>query len=104
MSKSDYVFISYSRTDNNFVEKLSADLRKQGISVWIDNQKIQAGANWMEEITKGLNNASALIYVISSDSVKSKWVERELQYIIQQNKIVLPVPIPSPLRAKKSLI
>lgn len=93
MNQDDYVFISYSRRDREFVEKLSSDLRKRGISVWIDTENIQAGTNWQSEIERGLGNASALIFVISPNSTKSKWMIEELTATIQLHKIVLPVII-----------
>lgn len=93
MNDPDYVFISYAQSDSAFVNRLSAELRQKGISVWIDNQEIHPGSDWLKEIKKGLINASALIYVISSNSLKSKWVERELLFIIHQEKIILPVLI-----------
>jgi hypothetical protein len=93
MNQDDYVFISYSRRDSQFVEKLSSDLRERGISTWIDTAAIQPGTNWKSEIERALRNASALIFVISPDSTKSQWMIRELTATIQLHKTVLPVII-----------
>lgn len=93
MTTSEYVFVSYSRNDKHFVDKLSANLRQRGINVWIDVENIMPGTDWQSEIEKGLKGATALILVISKDSVKSKWALLELAEMIRFNKFVLPLII-----------
>ena len=39
-------FISYSRADSAFADKLGEDLEKRGIAVWIDRESIEGGAAW----------------------------------------------------------
>jgi len=65
MRAMDYTFISYSRQDHTFVDKLVADLQQAGIRVWRDTEQIQAGAQWQREIEDALENAVALLYVSS---------------------------------------
>ncbi len=66
------IFISYSRYDTKFVDKLSNDLRQKGIDVWIDRENILPGEMWQKQIGIGLNKASALIFVISRYSIQSQ--------------------------------
>ena len=42
----EYVFISYAREDDDFVLKLATELKDRGISVWLDQWDIPAGADW----------------------------------------------------------
>lgn len=92
-TSSAYVFISYSRNDRQFVERLSTELQRQGITTWIDTENIQAGANWQEEIEKGLLQADILLYVASQQSAKSQWIELELQAFLRGKGRAIPVVI-----------
>ena len=43
------IFISYSRQDSAYVEKLIAAFEGRGLSVWLDN-RIDYGTAWQHEI------------------------------------------------------
>ena len=66
------VFISYSSSDKNFVEKLSKDLNELGIGVWFDKLEIKVGDSIVEKINKGISENDYLAIVLSPDSVNSK--------------------------------
>ena len=88
-----YVFISYSRRDSAFVERLADTLRAAGVQTWTDVESIPAGANWQKEIEKGLLNASVLVYVASKNSVSSQWMDAELQAFLRGQKRLIPIVI-----------
>jgi hypothetical protein len=88
-----YVFISYSRQDSAFVERLADTLRGAGVQIWTDVENIVAGANWQKEIEKGLLNASVLIYIASKNSMSSKWMDAELQAFLRGQKRIIPIVI-----------
>lgn len=88
-----YVFISYSRRDNVFIEKLTEALRTVGVRTWTDIENIAAGTNWQKGIEKGLKNASMLIYVSSKNSISSQWMDVELQEFLRSEKRVIPIVI-----------
>lgn len=90
-----YVFISYSRHDRGFVERLSAALRSAGVRTWTDVENISAGANWQAEIEKGLLQATVLLYVSSQNASTSKWMEQELGAFIRGSGRVIPIVIDS---------
>lgn len=50
MIRTDFVFISYSRQDKAFVDRLADDLRCGGVRVWRDVEEIAPGTNWEREI------------------------------------------------------
>ncbi len=84
-------FISYSRRNTNFAERLARDLTDAGIEVWIDFRQIHAGERWKDEIRRGIERSEVIIIVLSPDSVVSEWVQFEILYGREQNKIMLPV-------------
>ena len=92
MSK-PYIFISYSRQDRSFVERLSAALKAAGVQTWTDIENISAGANWQTEIETGLLQAEILLYVSSQNSSTSKWIETELTAFMRGSGRVIPIII-----------
>ena len=88
-----YVFISYSREDRAFVERLAKVLHSAGVKTWIDTQNISAGGNWQQEIEKGLLNADVLLYVASSKANASAWTDFELQAYLKGPGRIIPIII-----------
>ena len=72
-----HAFISYSRKDTPFVERLEAALNARGISTWRDATSIPGGDDWYQNIVTGLTNAYAVICIVTPNADESKWVRRE---------------------------
>ena len=85
------VFISYSRRDLVFVEKFAEDLQKAGYDVWYDLTDLEGGDRWAREIEDGIRTSDIFVIVISPDSVKSEWVEREFLYASNRMMKIVPV-------------
>jgi hypothetical protein len=85
------IFISYSRRDLEFVERLAFDLNEKVSRVWFDKSDIQVGQQWRDEIRKGIDNCVAMVFVISPDSVASIHVKYEVDLAIELGKVVIPV-------------
>jgi len=88
-----YVFISYSRQDRTFVQRLVSSLREEGVQTWTDLENISPGQEWAQEIERGLLRSSALIYVASRNSTQSEWMDVELRAFLSKNSHVIPVII-----------
>lgn len=71
-------FLSHSSNDKPLVRQLAADLTAAGITVWIDEQNIGVGDSIPGRIAQGLAESDYFVIVLSESSVKSKWVEHEL--------------------------
>lgn len=50
-----YIFICYARIDREFVRKLAANLKSQGVPVWLDQWDIPPGADWDQSIDSALH-------------------------------------------------
>jgi len=85
------VFISYSRKDSAFVQRLNTALVGDQRLVWVDWQGIPAGEDWWNEIKLGIENAETFVVVISDNWLKSQICHQELEYARDHNKRILPV-------------
>lgn len=101
-----YAFVSYSRHDRQFVERLTGSLREAGVRTWTDLDNIAPGKEWAHEIDRGLVEARVLIYVASTHSAQSRWMDAEFDAFLRKAGRVIPVIIdddgpanlPPPLR------
>ena len=85
------VFISYSRRDSEFVQRLNTAFVGANRVVWVDWQSIPRGEDWWHEIQQGIENVDAFICVISEHWLTSEICHNELLQARQNNKRVLPI-------------
>ena len=93
-------FISHSSSDHDEVQILIEYLNKQGKNIycdWInDNDYLKrnlVGAATLNVITKRLQQSKELIFVVSTNSVNSKWCKYELNDFYQQHKNIYFITI-----------
>jgi hypothetical protein len=84
-------FISYSRTDADFVLRLCQDLRAAGTSIWLDKLDIRPGEDWDESIARGLAECGRMVIVLSPTSVASDNVLDEVGYALSKKKPIIPI-------------
>jgi len=84
-------FISYSRTDLDFVKKLAFDLQDAGYDVWYDLTDLEGGDRWSVEISNAIKACDAFIIVVSPRSMDSNWVEKEFLYASNRKKRIVPI-------------
>jgi hypothetical protein len=75
------VFVSYSRDDAAWAQKLRNDLvhPSRGLEVFLDTQ-IQGGEEWEKQLAVNLKNCRNLVLLWSdTHAAKSEWVKREAQ-------------------------
>jgi WD40 repeat protein len=84
-------FVSYSRRDKDLVERLNAALEGRDRDVWVDWEDIPPTADWLAQIRSGIEEANALIFVISPDSIASEVCVTELGVAEELNKRIVPL-------------
>lgn len=87
------VFISYSRADGKVTKALARDLQAAGVQVWMDQEDISIGERWSTAIQNALEEAYAMVLVLSPDSMASPNVEDEFTYFLDQRKPIVPVMV-----------
>ena len=74
-----YVFVSYSHADGDTARGEIRWLQDQGFNVWWD-EGISPGAAWRQELAQALRNCSAIIYLVTPNSVQSEQCIREIHF------------------------
>lgn len=72
----DQIFISYQRDDEEVAKNLYRDLLSEGYPVWMD-PAIKPVELWRPQIENKLRESKRFIALLTSNSVKSKWVLHE---------------------------
>lgn len=85
-----HVFISYSRKDLNFAQKIVNALAANNLETWIDWKIIPKGEAWKMEIHRGIEAAEAFLFLISPDSVASEMCNKEIGDAVNNGKRILP--------------
>ncbi len=80
------VFLSHSSEDKPALKKLVAVLRAHGIKVWYSEKHIKGATQWHDEIGKALKRCDWLCIILTPNSVKSKWVKREVHYALREDR------------------
>ncbi|RZM79658.1 toll/interleukin-1 receptor domain-containing protein [Leptolyngbya iicbica] len=88
----NFAFISYSREDEAYVNKLTKALREHGIEFWID-LKASYGGSWSPEIQQQIEDCSVFILVMSPSSRQADWVKAELIWARQRKKTIFPISL-----------
>ena len=86
------IFLSYRRTDKEFVGRLVAVLEGLGPSVWWDDE-IGGGEDWRDAIIENLASSRCLVIVFSEACNSSKQLRKELAVADHLDKEVIPVLI-----------
>lgn len=98
------LFISYCRRDwETHVRPLVDHLREHDLTVWIDQDLIQGGQDWLDEINAALQSCAVMVLCVSAASLDSQFCKMEYRYFIEEKKHLIPVmledtPLPAGLR------
>ncbi|MBJ6724159.1 toll/interleukin-1 receptor domain-containing protein [Geomesophilobacter sediminis] len=73
------VFLSHSKLDVNFIEKLADDLRRCQIEPWLDSDEIRHGKPWLESIFEnGIPTCDCVMLYFTDNSLSSSMVRKEM--------------------------
>ncbi|HKY29369.1 MAG TPA: toll/interleukin-1 receptor domain-containing protein [Pyrinomonadaceae bacterium] len=86
------VFISYSSPDNEVAQRLTRMLERDGLEVFYDREALVAGESFSNQIQRELQNARAVVVLLSRNSKRDKFVEEGLRDALEQrDRVVVPV-------------
>ena len=85
-----HAFVSYSRTDSDYVEQLIVWLGDWNIPIWSD-AGIDYGSQWPAVVRDAVDGAGAVVVVMSPAAESSEWVDRELARAELKSRPILPL-------------
>ena len=77
-------FISYSTKNQDFADRLYADLQAKGVRCWFAPKDVQGGKKLHEQIEQAIGLYEKLLLVLSEHSMSSEWVKTEIYHARQQ--------------------
>lgn len=86
------VFVSHSSADKDIAQIIAADLKLANINVWFDKWDLKLGHSIPQEICNGLEEADALLIILSKDYIQSAFCRDEWQsYYMRYNSTGRPI-------------
>ena len=77
-------FISYASKDQDFAERLHADLQARGVRCWFAPEDMKIGDKIRQRIDEAIRHYDKLLLILSQSSVESTWVEKEVETAFEE--------------------
>ncbi|MBD2629842.1 TIR domain-containing protein [Trichormus variabilis] len=87
------VFLSYSEKEKAFMEKIAQILMRESFTVWTNKTDIQSGADFVESIYRGIEEADNLVFLMSPASLQSEYCQMEMSHAFSIKKRIIPLLI-----------
>lgn len=106
------IFISYSHSDSEWLNRLSIHLRvlerEYSLDKW-DDRRITAGSRWQVEIREAIDRCRVAILLVSADFLASEFIHRNelpplLQAAEENGTVIIPIIVGPCLFSKKQEI
>jgi hypothetical protein len=79
-------FISYSSKDQEFAERLHADLRNKNVRCWFAPEDLKIGDMLRPSFDEAIRVHDKLMVLLSKNSVSSPWVEKEVETAFEKER------------------
>jgi hypothetical protein len=96
-------FISYSSKDQDFAERLYADLQNKGVRCWYAPEDMKIGDKIRPRIDESIRLYDKLLLVLSEHSICSQWVEHEVEMALAKERTKKQTVL-FPVRLDKAII
>jgi len=93
-------FISYSTKDQEFLDRIYADLQNKSVRCWFAPHDVQGGKKLHEQIDEAIGQYERLLLILSPNSMSSKWVRTEIRNarkreVAEKRRVLFPVRLAS---------
>lgn len=92
-NKPKQIFISHAKEDCDQADIIYQYLQGLGYKCWMDTHDITPGIPYAKEIMSGFCNSSAVVVIISKNTMHSVGVKNEIDNVYKKNKIIIPFRI-----------
>ncbi|MFT3894892.1 MAG: TIR domain-containing protein [Anaerolineales bacterium] len=98
------VFISYAHVDSQNANKIKGDLRRNGISVWIDERLKAGDLAWQQQLEIAIREQHNFLFLMTPSCVSSPYCQWELEKAQVLNKRIIPVLLANGTEVPQSII
>ena len=86
-----HVFVSYSHSDAHLATRAVTSLARARVPFFIDRVGLSPGDSLRTRLGDALDDASAVIALLTEHSIRSEWVRRELALLSERGTRIIPV-------------
>ena len=86
-----HIFLSYSRKDSKLMRRIREDLVAEGLDVWTDESLRTGSQSWKQQVERALEEASALVVILTPNAKSSNWVRAEMDYAEAHEVRIFPI-------------
>jgi len=79
-------FISYSSKNQQFADRIYADLQSKGVRCWFAPEDLRIGDKTRIAIDESIRTHDKLLLILSKYSVNSEWVEQEVETALARER------------------
>jgi uncharacterized protein YjbI with pentapeptide repeats len=79
-------FISYSSKDEEFAQRIHADLQDKGARCWFAPHDLPIGAKILDGLDAAIRLHEKVLLILSEHSIKSEWVEDEVTKAFEEER------------------
>lgn len=87
------IFFSYARRDGVVAEQVFNSLEAAGLTVYRDTEEILPAEDWRERLEGLITRADGIVFVMSSNSVRSPVCAWEVEVAARLNKRIVPLVV-----------
>jgi hypothetical protein len=84
-------FISFAEKDHRFIHILSGVLVQSGIDALVASQVLAPGTSLDAKVQRMIEQADAVVVILTPSSLRSRWVQQEIGYAKAQRKPIIPL-------------
>jgi hypothetical protein len=84
------LMISYSHRNMDFMRQIRTKLQAKGFTVWVDESELNSGSAFFSRIGEAILKCQAVIFLMSVDSVTSRYCQDEISLAYISNKPIFP--------------
>ena len=79
-------FISYSSKDQEFAERLHADLQNNGVRCWFAPHDLSIGMKILDGLDEAIRLRDKVVLILSEGAIASDWVEDEVATAFEEER------------------
>jgi TolB-like protein/Flp pilus assembly protein TadD len=84
------VFVSYASQDAAVANSIVESLESRGLKCWLAPRDVKPGAQYADAIVRAINDARAIVLILSASATVSSHVGREIERAASKRKPIIP--------------